>query len=226
MSDSIQVSIEMGLKRAIASAIDWPGWCRIGRDEPSALQTLVDYGPRYARVLHPAGIEFQAPADVAALLVTERLAGSATTDFGVPEKLLAGDRNPVNPTELERMHTLLRACWQAFDRAVLQAGSKELRKGPRGGGRETEEIVQHVFNADQAYLGRLGWKQKGAGELSLDDELKRSRQAILRALVAAVNGELPTQGPRGGVIWPPRYYVRRVAWHVLDHAWEIEDRIA
>jgi hypothetical protein len=25
--------------------------------------------------------------------------------------------------------------------------------------------------------------------------------------------------------WPPRYVVRRAAWHVLDHAWEIEDRI-
>ena len=27
--------------------------------------------------------------------------------------------------------------------------------------------------------------------------------------------------PKG---WPPRYAIRRIAWHVLDHAWEIEDR--
>jgi hypothetical protein len=32
-------------------------------------------------------------------------------------------------------------------------------------------------------------------------------------------------GPRGGVHWTPRYFVRRAAWHMLDHAWEIEDRI-
>lgn len=24
--------------------------------------------------------------------------------------------------------------------------------------------------------------------------------------------------------WPPRYAARRIAWHVLDHAWQIEDR--
>jgi hypothetical protein len=24
--------------------------------------------------------------------------------------------------------------------------------------------------------------------------------------------------------WPPRYAAHRIAWHALDHAWEIEDR--
>jgi hypothetical protein len=40
-----------------------------------------------------------------------------------------------------------------------------------------------------------------------------------------VRGELAERGPRGGIRWPARYYVRRAAWHVLDHAWEIEDRL-
>ena len=34
----------------------------------------------------------------------------------------------------------------------------------------------------------------------------------------------PPPGPRGGKRWLPRYFVRRVGWHVLDHALEIEDR--
>ena len=34
----------------------------------------------------------------------------------------------------------------------------------------------------------------------------------------------PKSGPRGGKIWSPRFFVRYVAWHTLDHAWEIEDR--
>lgn len=223
--NTVKVYVETGLKRTIASAVDWPGWCRIGRDEASALQTLVDYGPRYARLLQRAGIAFQAPADTAALVVTERLSGSATTDFGVPEKQLAGDGDPLDAAELARMRAVLQACWQAFDRAVQQAGSSPLRKGPRGGGRETAEIVEHVFRADQAYLGRVGWKKKLDGGLSPDEELKLTREALLRALEASVRGELPSQGPRGGAIWPARYFVRRVAWHVLDHAWEIEDRI-
>jgi len=40
-----------------------------------------------------------------------------------------------------------------------------------------------------------------------------------------VRGEIPHQGPRGGALWTPRYFVRRVAWHTVDHLWEIEDRI-
>jgi hypothetical protein len=54
--------------------------------------------------------------------------------------------------------------------------------------------------------------------------LDRSRQAIVQALTAAAHGDVPERGPRGGARWSPRYFVRRVAWHLLDHAWEIEDR--
>jgi hypothetical protein len=43
-------------------------------------------------------------------------------------------------------------------------------------------------------------------------------------LSAVACGEPVRTGPRGGVRWTARYYVRRSAWHVLDHAWEIEDR--
>jgi hypothetical protein len=156
--NSIKVLVEMGKKRAIASAIDWPGWCRGGRDEPSALQALVDYRPRYAQVLYPAGIEYQAPTPGSAYIVTERLEGNATTDFGVPALMLDADREAVNPAEHERYRKLLLACWQALNVAVQGAAGKTLRKGPRGGGRDTEQIVQHVLDAEQAYLGRLGWK--------------------------------------------------------------------
>jgi hypothetical protein len=56
-------------------------------------------------------------------------------------------------------------------------------------------------------------------------QLQQTRQETLNALDIAAKGALPERGPRGGVIWPLRYFVRRVAWHVLDHAWEIEDRV-
>jgi hypothetical protein len=85
--------------------------------------------------------------------------------------------------------------------------------------------VDHVLDADRAYLGRLSWKHKREREKSPAEELERTRQAILDALEVAVRGDLPERGPRGGIIWPARFFVRRVAWHVLDHAWEIEDRL-
>jgi len=220
----IDIYLETGKKRAFAGALDWPGWCRSGRDEDSALEALREYGPRYERVLRAAGIAFQAPAGADAFAVTERLEGDATTDFGAPGAAPAADERPVSAAELERLQALLAACWQAFDAAVKAAAGKELRKGPRGGGRDLGKITQHVLESEAGYLGALGWKDK-SGEGEPEDEVKRRRQAVLAGLAAAANGEVPAQGPRGGARWTPRYFVRRDAWHVLDHAWEIEDRI-
>jgi hypothetical protein len=61
--------------------------------------------------------------------------------------------------------------------------------------------------------------------VELTDFVEHQRQAVLGALRAAARGEFPLLGPRGGRRWTPRYFVRRDAWHVLDHVWEIEDRI-
>jgi hypothetical protein len=186
---------------------------------------LLDYGPRYADVLHKAKIEFQVPYDLSELTVIEHLAGNATTDFGSPAIVLDADRDPVDARELGLWQRLLPACWRAFDDAVERATGRELRKGPRGGGRDREKIVQHVLEADQAYLRSVGWKYRLDGATTRREALKQIRGEILSALDASVAGALPEKGPRGGVRWPARYFVRRVAWHVLDHAWEIEDRV-
>jgi hypothetical protein len=221
----IPVAVEVGKKRAFADAVEWPGWCRRGRDEAEALQALVDYGPRYAHVLESAGIEFLAPIHTSELRVIEWRAGNLTTDFGAPAIVLDADRAPIDREELKRLRFILLACWQTFDEAVYRATGRELQKGPRGGGRHLDKIVDHVLEADQAYLSSLAWRhRRGSGE-DLAEEFNQTRQAVLDALEAAVRGDLPERGPRGGVIWPARYFVRRVAWHVLDHAWEIEDRM-
>jgi hypothetical protein len=158
-------------------------------------------------------------------MVIERRDGNATTDFGAPAVILDADRTQIDPAAFERLQTALQACWQAFDRAMQQAIDKELRKGPRGGGRDVEMILEHVLAADQEYLARLAWKHKRENGQNPLDQLGQMRQAILNALEAATNGALPEKGPHGGTLWPPRYFIRRVAWHVLDHAWEIEDRV-
>ncbi len=224
-SNKIDVYLEVGKKRTFAGAVDWPGWCRSGRDEASALQALFDYGPRYARALGAARLGFQAPADPAVLTVIERLAGDATTDFGAPCVAPTSDKKPVDDADLKRFQALLKACWRTFDKAVRAAQGKELSKGPRGGGRELEAIVEHVRGADEGYLGALGWKLKPGETNDSRKKLESTRQAIPGALAAAARGEIPRRGPRGGVRWTPRYFVRRVAWHTLDHAWEIEDRV-
>jgi len=220
-TDKINVYLEIGKKRTFAGAIDWPGWCRSGQNEAAALLALFEHGARYARVVGTSGLGFQAPTSETAFSVVERLAGNATTDFGAPDAAPLVDARPIDPVELGRFRTLLEACWREFDAMLGAASGKALRKGPRGGGRELDGIVQHVSAADKAYLGRIGWKPGQAGS----NDLGQVRQAVLSAVERAASGEGPESGPRGGKFWMPRYFFRRVAWHVLDHAWEIEDRL-
>ena len=162
----IAVYLEVGQKKTFAGALDWPGWCRSGRDAAA---------------------------------------------FGVDER--------------ERAEAILAAIWRAFNRAVAAADGKELRRGPRGGGRQSEAIVRHLLDADAAYLRNVAQQFKVDADAPLADEVQRARAAIRAALRAGERGEIPERGPRGGKIWTPRSFVRRLAWHTLDHAWEIEDRI-
>lgn len=219
------IYLEIGERKTFAGAMAWPGWCRPGRDEQSAIQALLDAGPRYSKILQPTEVEFEAPTQASAFTVIERLTGNSTTDFGAPNIPPSSDDDPIAEEELQRFQHVLQGCWLAFDNAVTLATGKELRKGPRGGGRELDGIIDHVIGADVSYLRALGWKVKDDEDAQVKQRLARIREGILEGLTAAAGGELPTEGPRGGKRWVPRYFVRRVAWHVVDHAWEIENRI-
>ena len=224
-SNKIDVYLEMGKKRTFAGALNWPGWCRSGRDEASALQALYDYGTRYERVLRAARLGFQAPADVSAFAVVERLEGNPTTDFGAPGIPPTSDAKQVDAEELQRLQKLLKACWRTFDEAIQAGTGKTLHTGPRGGGRQLEGILQHLLGSDAGYVNQVGWRFQQMDTANPGKQLAQTRQAILSALTTSARGEIPEKGPRGGIRWRPLYFVRRIAWHTLDHAWEIEDRV-
>lgn len=224
MATSVPVYLEAGAKRTFAAALDWPGWCRQGTNETDALAALHAYGPRYASILAGTGLGFVAPKDPTQLVVVERLAGTTTTDFGAPGVAPTMDReSSCDAAALRRFEKILKAGWQAFDKVVESARGKTLATGPRGGGRSLEAMVRHVIEADAAYLRGVGWKPPTADEPG--GLLPATRQAILAALQASALGEIPPKGPRGGTRWTARYFVRRVAWHVMAHAWEIERRV-
>ena len=218
--------LEVGTKRVFGGAIEWPGWCRSGRSESDALQALVAYGPRYARAVGKAGHGLRGPDDPRAFDVAERLGGDASTDFGVPGAAPAADDRSLNDTELERLTGLLKVSWGKFDRTVRAARGQELRKGPRGGGRELEAIVEHVLEAEGAYLSRLGERFRPPDVAEPEVAMKRLRKAFLGALLDRAHGVPPPPSRRTSRLWTPRYAIRRSAWHALDHAWEIEDRTA
>jgi hypothetical protein len=219
---TIPVYLETGTKRIFAGAVDWPGWCRSGRNESAALQALFDCAPRYARVLRGTGLGFISPADPSSLKLVERLKGNTTTDFGAPDASPKVDSQRVTARDLQRLSDLLRACWRYLDATARKARGKSLRKGPRGGGRDLQSIVRHVNESEGGYLSALGGK---LGDPGVRKDPRLMRRVILEGLAASARGDIPARGPRGGLRWTPRYFVRRVTWHILDHAWEIEDRL-
>ena len=213
---STAVGVELGHKRVFACALDWPGWCRSGKSEELALEALAAYAPRYGVVAEQAGMEL--PARVGGSFeVVERVKGSGATDFGVPHEVVATEEAAVPAKEAARRSALVAAAWAVLDRVVAGAPA-ELRKGPRGGGRDRDKIVDHVLGAEVAYARKLGIKHP---QPARDDRaaIEAIREEILAVLRAPSDGAPPV--PKG---WPPRYAARRIAWHALDHAWEIEDR--
>jgi hypothetical protein len=213
----LHVAIEKGHRRVFARAVDWPGFVRTARDEAAALETLIEYAPRYKQV---AGRSFPAPKTTAALRVVERNKGDTTTDFGVPAIETKADRRALDADELRRLVRLLEASWSAFDAAAKKAAGKTLTTGPRGGGRSVEKMRAHVLEAERAYLAKLGGSApKGAS-------MQAARAAITSLLAERARGFEPELSPRRkSPLWTPQYTIARSAWHALDHAWEIEDRV-
>jgi hypothetical protein len=219
----VDVYVEVGAKRVFAGALDWPGWCRTARSEHDALDALISYGPRYAAVLKGSGVRFTPPAKASTLEVVERVKGDATTDFGAPSIAPGADARPIDRRWLARQEKILGSCWKAFDREVEHVHGP-LEKGPRGGGREVDAIVAHVVGAEASYARMIGVSAKEFEDADAAGVRDDERAIVLEGLERVVTDSIPAAGPRGGKRWSAPYFVRRAAWHVLDHAWEIEDR--
>jgi hypothetical protein len=208
----LRVYLEEGSKKTFAVALDWPGWARAGKGAEAALDALEAYLPRYSPVVRRAGLE---PPELDGFEIVERLRGGGTTDFGALDKGATADEAPLAPGETERLAALVQAAWEVFD-DVAAGAPAELRKGPRGGGRNRDKIIAHVLNAEASYVRMLGLKASTGGQDVPDPTW---RPAVLEVLRSASG-----PGPRRERGWTVRYAARRIAWHVLDHAWEIEDK--
>ena len=213
-AESLAVALESAPRKTFATALDWPGWSRSAKTDELAIEALLVYAPRYAPIAKTAGVALPEAFDAD---VAERSDGGSGTEFGVPSRIHDADGRPVDGTEARRLSSIVEASWAYFDRVAAQAPA-ELRKGPRGGGRDRDKIVGHVNESDGYYARELGLKvrEPTAGDRKAVEAMRTDMLAVLR--------QPSDGGPLAGRKWTQRYAARRIAWHALDHAWEIEDR--
>ncbi len=217
----IRTIIERGPKdkRSVAFSIDWPGWSRGAKIAELALETLESYRERYRSVASLAGMasEFDAAGP---LEIVEDKVGTGSTDFwGISFSPSAAEQGPMGEAELDRGIALLQACWAFFD-GVAARVSPEMRKGPRGGGRDRARIIRHTIRTESEDFAKQVGLRIPEGAALTPDGLRQHREAYVAAMRAynagAITGRMRS--------WTLPFLIRHSAFHTLDHAWEMEDK--
>lgn len=215
---ALRVILELGTaRRVVAGATDWPGLDRWGRSETDALAKLSLYLPRYAGVAARAGLA-EDFAQQGQPEVIERVPGTSSTDFwGIAHVPSISESQVLSAADLERRLDLLRSCWAVFDDTAARV-SAELRPGARSEGRSRDAIVGHVHVSELR-----NWSPKVGVRSELDALLTPDGLADHRARFVDAIRAYHAEG-RPARRWPIAFLIRRTAQHVMDHAWELEDR--
>ena len=205
-------------KKAVAFAVDWPGWSRGAKTPELALEMLESYRERYRPIAVAVGMadEFDAAGP---LDVVEDRVGTASTDFwGISFSPSGLEHEPMDNVDLDRMIRLLRACWGFFD-AVAARVSAEMRRGPRGGGRDRDRIIRHTIRTEREdFAKRLGLRVPDGAALTAKG-LREYRETYVAAMRAYNAG-----GGKRMRSWNLPFLIRHSAYHTMDHAWEMEDK--
>ena len=209
-------------KKCVAFSLDWPGWSRGAKTREVALETLESYRERYRPIAERAGMldEFDAAGP---LEIVEDRVGTGSTDFwGISFSPSSTEHGQLGEAELDRKIRLLGAAWAFFD-AVAGRVSAEMRKGPRGGGRDRDQIIRHVIRVeslDHAHQVGVSITEDEAEALVTPEGRRQHRDAYLAAIRDFNAGKVD----RRMRSWTLPFLIRHSAFHTLDHAWEMEDK--
>jgi hypothetical protein len=219
MADPVRVMLERGKKkRVVACAFDWPGWDRSARIGEDVLAVLAAYRPRYAKVAELAGFgaEFRATSE---LEVVERVEGIGMTDFyGLSGRTAAREKDPMTEAERERKIALLRASGSIFDDDVVVTRLTRVPEGSAGRWpRPGSDHPARERRGDDEFAPKVGVTVP----LQTRDDAQALR-AYRDAFVQSIRKHNALDEPAGS--WALQFLIRRCAWHMLDHAWEMEDR--
>lgn len=220
----MRIAVERGPKgkRSVAYAIDWPGLERNGKTPEEAVDHMDRYRKRYATVAVRAGLGDAFAGEPETTIVLEYQGTSSTDFWGISFAHSELDREPISTEELERQIALLEACWAEFDAIAIRV-SPELKKGPRGGGRDRDHIVRHVL------AGEIDWVKRLDIRPDLHDVVPPDARRSFHAQIVDAIRDMHAQGvgesrAKGGPFWSHRFLIRHLAYHVMDHAWEMEDK--
>jgi hypothetical protein len=218
----IPIVLERGpkAKKFVAYSVDWPGWSRGAKTAAAAVETLEAYRDRYREVARRAGLERAFDAG-GPLEIAEERVGTGSVDFwGISFSASSREQEQLPDDELDRRLKLLRAAWSLFDDTAASV-SAELTKGPRGGGRERDEIVRHVMRVETLdFASSLGRKIEEK-DVPLDLEGRQQHREAYVALIRDYNAGKVEKRMRSRTL---PFLIRHTAFHTLDHAWEMQDR--
>ena len=149
----VRVLVEATARKRVfgCSALDfWPGLARSGRDEAAALEALLTALPRYAAAIPPStGLAFD--ADNATLRWSSVPRGRCVAPRSACQPWWpTRTAEPVDAADGARLAAARTAAWATLSTRVAAAAPEELRKGPRGGGRDPTKVLAHVLEAPRA----------------------------------------------------------------------------
>jgi hypothetical protein len=216
MAVGFEIVIERGKKKAVAYAPSWPGLSRGASSIDGALEKLASYADRYRGVAALARLSGEFPS-TPTFKIVEEVPGRGMTDFwGISFAPSTGEQGQMSEEECERKLAILRACWKYFDRVAARV-SAELKKGPRGGGRDRDQIIRHIFANER------DWAKMLALDLAEDAMLTAKGRAKHRNSYVRAIRQYNATG-KSARSWRLQFLLRHTAYHVMDHAWEMEDK--
>ena len=177
----IDIAEEAVGKKTFVWAIDWPGWCRSGKDRDLAIDVAArPRRPRTRRSPKTAGLDFPDVDDADA---QHGRVGRGRRRHRIRRPV---ERSP-SPTDRRSRRprpsawpSLVEAAWTVFDRVAARR-QPTLRKGPARRRPRPRQVVGHVIEADHAYAREIGLRSKPP---SADDRaaVEAERDAVLEVL--------------------------------------------
>ena len=143
--------------------------------------------------------------------------GGSGTDFGVPSAITAADRLPVVAADAERLGRPRRGGVDGLrpgrrrGAGVPPQGATRWRSRPRQDDRPRHRSRPWLRPGDRRPTPRAPSRRAGRRRSGTGRDARGPATAVGRRPLAERK-------------WTQRYAARRIAWHALDHAWEMEDR--